>query len=167
MTQPSGYGTAAPPAGPPIGPPPGARPVAPPPPEGRLSPRRVEQVPGTSFGLVHLEVPPVVSGLAVTSLIAGVISVLVSLTVGCLGVAGADGGWGGWAAGAFTLLGVAFGGAAVGLGLLGLRQVRQTAPPPAVRFTGRGLAIAGISCGGVGLAVTLFSFAVALLLVAG
>ncbi|MFV2008804.1 MULTISPECIES: hypothetical protein [unclassified Micromonospora] len=123
-------------------------------------------MPGTSFGLVHLEVPPVVSGLAVTSLIAGVISVLVSLAVGCLGLAGADGGWGGWAAGAFTLLGAAFGAAAVGLGLLGLRQVRQNAPPPAVRFTGRGLAIAGISSGGAGLAVTLFGFALALLLVA-
>ncbi|MFV2018799.1 hypothetical protein [Micromonospora sp. LOL_023] len=122
-------------------------------------------MPGTSFGLVHLEVRPVVSGLAVTALIAGVVSVLVSFAVGCLGVGGADGGWGGWAAGAFTLLSGSFGAAAVVLGLFGLRQLRQSAPPPAIRFTGRGLAIAGISCGGTGLALTLFGLAVTMLLV--
>jgi hypothetical protein len=38
----------------------------------------------------------------------------------------------------------------------------STAPP--VRFTGRGLAIAGISCAGVGLALTVLALAVAVLL---
>lgn len=160
MTQFPGYGAGGGPVGPPA-----VQRVAPPPPEGRLSPRRVEQVPDSSFGLVHLEVPPVVSGLAVASLIAGVVSVLVSFAVGCLGAAGAGNGWGGWVAGAFTLLSGSFGVAGVALGLLGLRQVRHSPPPPAVRFTGRGVAIGGISCGAAGLAFTLLGLAVTMLLV--
>ncbi|MFY1635879.1 hypothetical protein ACN27F_21830 [Solwaraspora sp. WMMB335] len=124
----------------------------------------MEHVPGTSFGLVHLEVPPVVSGLAVGALVAGVISVLVSVLVGCFGAIGFEDSWGGWVAGAFTLLSGAFGGGAVVLGWLGLRQVRQAAPPPAVRFTGRGIAIAGISCGAAGLAFTLLGLALTVLL---
>jgi len=124
-------------------------------------------VPGTTFGLVHLDVPPVISGLAVSALVAGTISLLVSFLVGCFGVAGAEGGWGGWVAGAFALLSGVFGTAGVALGLLGTRQVRRTTPPPAVRFTGRGVAIAGMCCGAGGLLVTLGGFVLALLLQVG
>ncbi|MDM4720838.1 hypothetical protein QTQ03_15010 [Micromonospora sp. WMMA1363] len=119
-------------------------------------------MPGTPFGVVHLDVPAVASGLAVGSLVAGIASILVSLLVICFGVAGAD--WDGvWAAGAFTVLGVLAGAGAVGAGLLGLRQIRRPAAPPAVRFTGRGLAFAGIGCGGVGLLLSLLGLGLALL----
>ncbi|HEX6969257.1 MAG TPA: hypothetical protein VF174_10655 [Micromonosporaceae bacterium] len=121
-------------------------------------------MPGTPFGLVHLDVPPVVSGPAVGSLVAGVGSVLVSLAVACFGLAGVAGGWGAWVAGAFAILGTLLGSAAVALGLAGHRQIRRPSPPPAVRFTGRGLVIAGISCGAAGLAITFLAFLVVLLL---
>lgn len=126
-------------------------------------PKRIDPVPGTPFGVAHLEVPPVTSGLAVGSLIAGIISVLVSLLVGCLGLLGAAAGWGAWPAGAFTLLGVLAGLGAVVAGLLGTRQIRRPVVPPAVRFTGRGLAIAGISCGGTGLGLNLLGLVTAIL----
>jgi hypothetical protein len=119
---------------------------------------------GTGFGVVYLGVPPVISGLAVGSLVVGVSSILVSLLVACFGLAGASGGWGGWVAGAFAVLGVLCGGAGIWLGVLGRRQVRRVLPPPAVRFTGQGLALGGLICGGVGLGITLLSLAGALLL---
>lgn len=138
--------------------------VPPPPREAWRPPRRVEAVPGTNFGLVHLDVPPVTSGLAIGALVAGIASVLVSFVVGCFGLAGAQDGWGAWVAGAFAMIAALAGGAAIGLGLLGLRQIRRTAPPPAIRFTGRGLAIAGIACGAVGLGLTLLGLAVSVLI---
>jgi hypothetical protein len=119
-------------------------------------------VPGTAFGVVYLDVPPVTSGLAVGSLVAGIGSAIVSLLVACFGIAGAAGGWGGWAAGAFAVLAGFAGAAAIVLGVLGLRQIRQAAPPPAMRFTGRGVAIAGLSCGGTGLGVTILALILAL-----
>jgi len=127
----------------------------------------VEPVNGTPFAVVYLDVAPVTAGLAVGSLVAGIGSVMVAIAVGCFGLAGAQGGWGGWAAGAFAILAALLGTAGVVLGLLGQRQIRQAAPPPAVRFTGRGLAIAGMSCGGAGLAITGLAFALALLLQLG
>ncbi|MEH0973229.1 hypothetical protein V6U77_19090 [Micromonospora sp. CPCC 205546] len=115
--------------------------------------------------MVHLDVPPVTSGLAVGSLVAGIVSTLVSLLVICVGaVAGADGAW---AAGAITVLGVLTGAGAVVAGLLGLRQIRRPAAPPAVRFTGRGLAWAGIGCGGAGLVLSLLGLGLALVLSLG
>ncbi|EEP71766.1 hypothetical protein MCAG_02093 [Micromonospora sp. ATCC 39149] len=133
-----------------------------PPRESARPPKRVDPVPGTPFGVVHLDVPPVTSGLAIGSLVAGVASTLVSLLVICLGaIAGTQGAW---AAGVFTLLGLLAGTAAVVAGLLGRRQIRRPAPPPAVRFTGRGLAVAGISCGAAGLVLSLLGFGLALLL---
>lgn len=108
-----------------------------------------------------------VSGLAVGSLVAGIGSIVVALLVGCFGLAGADGGWGGWVAGAFAVLGTLFGLAGLALGVLGRRQAGRAAPPPAVRFTGRGLALAGLICGAVGLGLTVVAFAVALLLQLG
>ncbi|WBB79140.1 hypothetical protein O7606_23650 [Micromonospora sp. WMMD882] len=114
--------------------------------------------------MAHLEVPPVTSGLAVGSLVAGIVSSLVALLVWCFGLAGAADGWGAWAAGAFTLLGLLTGAGAIVAGLLGARQVRRPAPPPAVRFTGRGLAVAGISCGAAGLGLSLLGLALSVVL---
>ncbi|GIJ14921.1 MULTISPECIES: hypothetical protein [Micromonospora] len=123
----------------------------------------MEPVPGTPFAMVHLDVPPVTSGLAVGSLIAGIISILVSFLVICVGSVG--GGLNGvWAAGSFATLGGLTGAGALVAGLLGVRQIRRPTPAPAVRFTGRGLAIAGISCGGVGLLLSLLGVGLALLL---
>ncbi|MFR9774642.1 hypothetical protein ACL02O_01125 [Micromonospora sp. MS34] len=135
--------------------------MPPPPREPGRPPKRVDPVPGTPFGVVHLDVPPVTSGLAVGSLVTGIASILVSLLVFCFGFAGPDYG-GAWAAGAFTVLGGIAGTAAIVAGLLSRRQIRRPAPPPAVRFTGRGLAVAGLSCGGVGLLLSLLGLAVAL-----
>ena len=135
--------------------------MPPPPREVPRPPKRVDPVPGTPFGVVHLDVPPVTSGLAVGSLTAGIASILVSLLVFCFGIAGPNYG-GAWAAGAFTLLGGLAGTGAVVAGLLARRQIRRPAPPPAVRFTGRGLAVAGLVCGGVGLLLSLLGLAVAL-----
>ncbi|WP_428967126.1 hypothetical protein [Micromonospora fluostatini] len=112
--------------------------------------------------MVHLAVPPVTSGLAVGSLVAGIAAILVALLVGCLGAAANSVG-GAWAAGAFALLGVLVGAGAVVAGLLGLRQIRRPPAPPAVHFAGRGLALAGISCGAAGVVLNLLGLAVGLL----
>ncbi|MCX5067677.1 hypothetical protein OOJ91_17680 [Micromonospora lupini] len=123
----------------------------------------MEAVPGTPFGVVHLDVAPVTSGLATGSLVAGIASILVSLLVICFGVAfGNDGG--AWASGAFTVLGVLAGVAAVVTGLLGRRQIGRPAAPSAVRFTGCGLAVAGISCGAAGALLSLLGLGLALLI---
>ncbi|WP_433394402.1 hypothetical protein [Micromonospora sp. KLBMP9576] len=115
--------------------------------------------------MVQLDVPPVTSGLALGSLVAGVVSTLVALLVICLGAVASSGG--AWAAGAVTVLGVLTGAGAGVAGLLGLRQIRRPAGPPAVRFTGRGLAVAGISCGAAGLLLSLLGLGLALLLALG
>jgi hypothetical protein len=160
-----GYGAAAPgPVGPGGWPHGGPPPVPPPPREGWHRPRRVDPVPGTPFGVLQLDVPPVTSGLSVGALVAGIASILLSLVVVCFGLIGASAGWGPWAAGAFALLAVLVGGAAVVLGALARRQIGRAKPPPAVRFTGRALALSGLICAGIGLAATLAAFAVAVLL---
>ncbi|MFI6758692.1 hypothetical protein ACIBF5_06025 [Micromonospora sp. NPDC050417] len=130
-------------------------------------PRRVDAVPGTPFGLAYLEVPPIISGLAVGALSAGIGSIMVSLVVLCFGLIGASGGWGAWAAGAFGVLGALLGAAAIVLGVIGRRQTRRNAPPPAVRFAGAGLASAGVWCGVAGLAVTVLAFGLAVILQLG
>lgn len=136
--------------------------VAPPPREAAWRPERIEAVPGTPFGVAHLALQPVASGLAIGAMLAGIASILVSLLVLCFGLSGAQDGWGGWVAGAFAVLAGLAGLAGVGLGLAGTRQIRRSNRPPTIRFTGRGLAIAGISCGGVGLGITLLSLALVL-----
>ncbi|WP_154942062.1 hypothetical protein [Micromonospora palomenae] len=137
--------------------------MPPPPREAPKPPKRVDPVPGTPFGVVHLDVPAVTSGPAVGSLVAGVVSILVSVLVVCFGVVAARYG-GAWAAGAFTVPGVLAGAAAIVAGLLARRQIGRAAAPPAVRFTGRGLATAGISCGATGLLLCLAGLGLALLL---
>ncbi|MET8261560.1 hypothetical protein [Micromonospora sp. NPDC005205] len=123
----------------------------------------MEAVSGTPFGVVHLDVAPVTSGLAIGALVAGIASLLVSLLVICFGVAFKNDG-GAWASGAFAALGVLAGGAAVVIGLLGRRQIRRPTAPSAVQFTGRGLAMAGISCGAAGALLSLLGLGLALLL---
>jgi hypothetical protein len=138
--------------------------VPPPPPDGRWRPERVDPVAGTEFGLVRLQVPPIASGLATGSLIAGIASIGVSFLVLCFGLAGSSDNWGGWVAGAFALLGVLVGGGAATLGVVALRQIRRSRRPGRIRFTGRGAAIAGISCGAAGAGISAASLALALVL---
>jgi hypothetical protein len=127
----------------------------------------VEAVPGTGFGVMHLQVAPLTSGLAIGALIAGIASVLVSFIVLCFGLAGASDGWGPWVAGAFTVLGGLAGVGGIGLGVSAVRQVRGSGRPGTIRFSGRGVAIAGISCGAAGLLISLLSLGGSLLLTLG
>jgi hypothetical protein len=149
---------------PPPGPPYAAAPVPPPPPDGQWQPSRVDPVAGTEYGLLQLRVAPAVSGRAIGSLIAGIGSILVSVLVPCFGVAGSADGWGGVVAGAFALLGVLVGGGGAGLGLLARRQIRRSGQAGRVRFTGRGLAVAGLSCGAAGLGISVLTFLLVLAL---
>ncbi|MBE1485167.1 hypothetical protein [Plantactinospora soyae] len=159
-------------------------PLVPAPPRDSVrAPRRVDAVPGTPFGLVYLDVAPVTSGPAVGALVTGIGSILVAFGAGCMGLIGLNGGWGGWAAGAFAVLAGLLGTVGVLLGELGRRQTRTTGaavrpgqarrplawPPvaegaPPVRYTGHGLAMAGLICGGVGLALTVLALAISVLL---
>ena len=116
-------------------------------------------MPGTSFGVAYLGVAPTVAGLAVGSLVAGIGSILVALIVACFGVAGSNSGWGALVGGAFAILGGLVGAAAVALGLVAMRQVARAGG----RLVGKGLAIAGISCGGTGVLLTVLAMVVALL----
>jgi hypothetical protein len=167
MTQPPAAGPFPPPSAPPYQPysnQPYPAPVPPPSPSGRWQPERVDPVPGTEFGLVQLRVLPITSGLAIGSLIAGIGSILVSFLVLCFGLEGAKGGWGGWVSGAFTLLSVVFGAGAVALGVVSRRQIRGSGQTGHVRFTGKGMAIAGIICGSAGAGIALLSLALAVVL---
>jgi hypothetical protein len=134
------------------------------PPDRQWTPARVEPVAGTEFGLVQLTVPPLSSGLATGSLIAGIASIGVSGLVLCFGLAGAQDGWGGAVAGAFALLGTLIGGGAVALGLVAMRQVRRSARPGQARFSGRGRAVAGVCCGGAGAGISLLALVLSLVL---
>lgn len=138
--------------------------VPPPPPSGRWQPERIDPVPGTEFGLVQLRVMPITSGLAIGSMIAGIASILVSFVVLCFGVEGAKGGWGGWVSGAFTVLSVVFGAGAIAIGLVSRRQIRGSGRTGQVRFTGKGMATAGLVCGCAGAGIALLGLALALVL---
>jgi hypothetical protein len=140
-------------------------PAAPPPSAGdRWKPERVEPVPGTEFALVQLQVPPISSGLATGSLIAGIGSILVSILVFCFGLSGASDGWGALVGGAFTLLAVLAGGGSIALGMFANRQIRKSGEPGRIRFVGRGRALAGISCGGAGAGIALLALVLTLVL---
>lgn len=151
-----------PPSAPPAQPYPGY--VPPPPASGRWQPERIDPVPGTEFGLVQLRVAPITSGLAIGSMIAGIASILVSFIVLCFGVEGAKGGWGGWVSGAFTVLSVVFGAGAIAIGLVSRRQIRGSGRTGQVRFTGKGMATAGLVCGCAGAGIALLGLALALVL---
>lgn len=159
MTQQPGSWSAPPAA--PYGQPPAvpaqAHGVMPPKSNELWTPERVEAVPGTGFGLVQLRVTPITSGLAVGALMAGIASILVSTLVLCFGIAGSSEGWGGWVAGAFALLSVLFGGGAIAVGLVSRRQIRRSGAEGRVRFTGNGVAVAGVWCGGAGLGIAVLT----------
>jgi hypothetical protein len=138
--------------------------VPPPPTDAQQRTRRVDPVPGTVFGVVHLEVAPATSGLAISALVAGIAAIVVAFVVLCFGLVGADAGWGAWAAGAFTVLTVAAGTAGVALGVLARRQIRQVGPAASMRFQGKGLASAGLICGIAGLVIGVVAFVAALAL---
>jgi hypothetical protein len=123
-------------------------------------PQRIDPVPGTTFGIAYLAMPPTMAGQAIGSLVAGIGSLLVATVVACFGLTGASGGWGPLVAGAFAVLAIFMGVAATGLGLAGRRRVAQSGG----EVRGRGLAIAGISCGASGVALTVVAFGLALLL---
>ena len=110
-------------------------------------------MPGSAYGVAIVGVAPTTSGPAVAGLVTGVGSILISLVVVCFGALGADGGWGPVVAGAFAVLAGLVGIASLVLGQLGYRQVRRSVDWGASK--GRGLAVAGMVCAGVGLAVTV------------
>lgn len=137
--------------------------VQPPPPAATSwQPERVDQVTGTGFGLVHLQVPPITSGAAIGSLVAGIGAILVSFAVLCFGLTGAEEGWGGWTGGAFTLLSVMACAGAVTLGVVARRRIGRPPVPGRVRFTGRGLSTAGIVCGITGAALSVLALGLGL-----
>lgn len=142
---------------PPYAPPP----VAPPSAGWQLE--RVDAVGGTEFGLAQLRVPPITSGLAIGGLIAGIGAILVSVLAACFGVVEATEDFGAWVTGAFTLLSVLAGGGAVAAGLIALRQIRRSGHTGRVRFTGRGLAMAGIVCGAIGAGIGVLALTLGLL----
>lgn len=151
------------------------RPPRPVPPHEAWRPARVEQVPGTPYGLVILGAPTVTSGPAVGALVAGVAAIVVAVVVTCFGTAGAAAGWGAWVAGAFAVLATFLSLAGIGLGVFSLWQTR---PPctagrsPGARAAGlvaggvrgRGLAVAGLACGAGGLGLTVLALVTVLLL---
>lgn len=122
-------------------------------------PVRVEPVPGEPFGLAILPVPSTMSGLAIGSLVSGIGSLLVASVVWCFGLIGADGGWGGLVSGAFCVLAVLLGIAALTLGIIALRTIRGTR-----HMKGRGNAIAGMICGGAGVVLAVAGVVIAIVL---
>jgi len=123
-------------------------------------PTHVDPVPGTEYGLAYFNAPPTMVGQAAGSLVVGIASILVSLVVGCFGITGAADGWGPIVGGAFAVLAVLLGLAAVGLGWFGLRQLKRAGG----RLAGRGLAVAGMWCGAAGLGLTASAMLLALLI---
>jgi hypothetical protein len=159
---PPGYGQYG---GPPMRPPPPPPRFAPPPPP-RPAPAnpnaiRVDAIEGTSFGVAYPAIPPIPNGAAITSMVAGILSILVAFAVGCFGITGAEGGWGPTVSGAFALLAAFVGAGAIFIGVRALRLVRESRGAA----SGRGLAIAGISCGGSGVGLTVLFFLLAVLAV--
>jgi hypothetical protein len=120
----------------------------------------VAPVPGTTFGVALVEVQSTASGPAVASLVTGVISILLSLVVLLFASTAGPA-----VAGAFAILTLLVGAASVGLAAAGLRRIRRSAAWGPAR--GRGVAIAGMACGAVGLAGTVLIMLVDLAATAG
>lgn len=127
---------------------------------GLPRPTAVAPVAETPFGVALVEVRPTTSGPAIASLVAGIASILVSLVVIIVAAAGAAEGWGPAVAGAFAALATMAGVAAVGLGATGLRRIRASVPWGPSR--GRGVAISGVVCGALGLAITALTMLAAI-----
>ena len=66
--------------------------------------------------------------------------------------------------GAFALSGVVIGGGSVGLGLAARRQIARSGQGGRLRFTGRRLALAGLSCGGSGAGIALLALLLSVVL---
>jgi hypothetical protein len=111
-------------------------------------------MPGTAYRLAIVGLPTSLSGPASASLPFGLASILVSFAVMLFAATGARDGWGPAVSGAFAVLSVLAAIAALSLGQFGLRQVRRAYG----RVTGRGVAIAGIVCGLIGLILTVSAF---------
>jgi hypothetical protein len=158
--------------------------VSPPPREAIRRPIRIEPVPETPYGLAIYGAPPTVSGPSIGSLVAGIASILVSLVVSCFAAvemtaSTEDGGQGTGAlvGGAFAVLAGCLGIAGVGLGVAGMRQTRRARRSASGRVgtmgggtavvTGRGMAVAGLICGAVGLAIAACSIGVAVVIALG
>lgn len=124
---------------------------------------RVDPVPGTTFGVAYYAVSPTVSGMAIGSMVGGIASILVATLVLCFGLAGSNAGWGALVSGAFAVLAGVLGGGALVAGLLARRQIKRATGS----LSGRGMATAGVACGGSGFGLALLSFVLALLLTLG
>jgi hypothetical protein len=94
--------------------------------------------------------------------VVGIAAILVSLVVVCFALLGANAGWGPPVAGAFAVLAGLTSAAAIWLCSTGLRRINRSVGWGAVR--GRGLAIAGMICGLVALAITVLVMAAAVAL---
>lgn len=123
-------------------------------------PARIDPLPGTPFGVMYPMLRPTVSGFGSGALVAGLAAVLVSFVVVCLGSAGAGRGWGALVSGAFAILAVLLGTAAIVAGVAGRRQASRSAGG----VTGGGLALSGLCCGASAIGVTLLGFLLAVLL---
>ncbi|HZM75136.1 MAG TPA: hypothetical protein VFC19_05380 [Candidatus Limnocylindrales bacterium] len=96
-----------------------------------------------------------------SALIAGIGSILVSGAVWCFGLAGSSQDWGALVGGAFFVLAVLLGLAGVGLGIMGLRNVKRDLTRVT---TGTGYAITGLVCGGIGVISAVLGLVTAILL---
>jgi hypothetical protein len=116
--------------------------------------------PGGDFVLAYPAVRPIQSGVAIGSLVSGIVSLLLAITVLCFGAIGVGAGWGPSVAGAFAVLGVLSGLAGLALGWVALRQVMRSAGG----VSGRGIALLGLSSGGCGVIGTLGAMLLVVLL---
>ena len=125
------------------------------------APVRFEGVPGEPFALAILPTPKVVSGVSVGALVTGIGSILVSGAVWCFGFLGSGEDWGALVGGAFFVLAALLGLAAVGLGIVGMRNVKRDLTRVT---TGKGYAITGVACGGSGVVSAVLGLVTAILL---
>jgi hypothetical protein len=114
-------------------------------------------VPDTPYGLAYLDVARPTSGPSVGALVTGIAALLVTMLMGCFGLIATTAGTGALVGGAFGVLAALLGSAGIGLGVVGIRQVRRTG------VGGRGMAITGIACGATGVVLTVAILVVLLL----
>jgi hypothetical protein len=123
------------------------------------APERIEDIAGTNFGVAYAAVPKIASGQAVGSMIAGIGSVVVAFVELGLGLGGSVAGWGPLIAGAFGILALLLGAAALVGSQLARRAIRRSDGI----LHGLGIARAGLILGIAGVALALLSFAGSLL----